>query len=98
MLPGVVRLNSAVEKIVQDKEKDEVQVFYQSVDTWAPKSITADYVLVTSSAKATRHIRFVPKLSISKTNALRSVHYSSSTKIVLACSERFWEKDGIHGG
>ncbi|XP_005514858.2 L-amino-acid oxidase [Columba livia] len=98
MLPGVVRLNSAVEKIVQDKEKDEVQVFYQSVDTWAPKSITADYVLVTSSAKATRHIRFVPKLSISKTNALRSVHYASSTKIVLACSERFWEKDGIHGG
>lgn len=98
MLPGVVRLNSTVEKIVQDKEKDEVQVFYQSVDTRAPKSITADYVLVTSSAKATRHIRFVPELSIPKTNALRSVHYASSTKIVLACSERFWEKDGIHGG
>ncbi|OPJ79455.1 L-amino-acid oxidase [Patagioenas fasciata monilis] len=96
MLPGVVRLNHAVERIVQDK--DEVRVFYQAPDPRAPKSITADYVLVTSSAKATRRIHFVPELSVSKTNALRSVHYASSTKIALACSERFWEKDGIHGG
>ncbi|XP_014383298.2 L-amino-acid oxidase-like, partial [Alligator sinensis] len=33
-----------------------------------------------------------------KAHALRSVHYSSSTKIALACTERFWERDGIHGG
>ncbi|NXW86968.1 OXLA oxidase, partial [Alopecoenas beccarii] len=95
-LPGVVRLSHTVVKIIL--EKDQVQVFYQALDTRTPKSITADYVLVTSSAKATRRIQFVPGLSIPKANALRSVHYSSSTKIVLACSEKFWEKDGIHGG
>lgn len=30
--------------------------------------------------------------------ALRSVHYTSSTKVILSFSERFWEKEGIRGG
>uniref|UniRef100_A0A8U8BYN6 Amine oxidase n=1 Tax=Geospiza parvula TaxID=87175 RepID=A0A8U8BYN6_GEOPR len=77
---------------------DKVQVFYRAPDTLSPTIITADYVLVTSSAKATRHIQFLPPLSPTKAHALRSINYASSTKIILACSERFWEKDGIRGG
>ncbi|XP_062454510.1 L-amino-acid oxidase [Rhea pennata] len=95
-LPGVVQLNCTVEKIMT--KGDKVRVFYRAPDTLAPSIATADYVLVTSSAKATRHIDFLPPLSLKKTNALRSVHYASSTKVVLACTEKFWEKDGIRGG
>ncbi|NWW97345.1 OXLA oxidase, partial [Caloenas nicobarica] len=95
-LPGVVRLSHTVEKIKVKEHK--VQVSYQDLHTQTTGDITADYVLVTSSAKATRHIQFEPALSIPKANALRSVHYASSTKIALACSEKFWEKDGIRGG
>ncbi|NXF41564.1 OXLA oxidase, partial [Nyctibius bracteatus] len=95
-LPNVIRFNCAVEKIMTKGNK--VHVFYRAPDTLAPSVITADYVLVTSTAKATRHIQFLPPLSPPKAQVLRSVHYGSSTKIALACSEKFWEKDGIRGG
>ncbi|NXF54744.1 OXLA oxidase, partial [Oceanites oceanicus] len=92
-LRDVIKFNHTVEKIVTEGKK--VRVFYRGL---APNSITADYVLVTSTARATRHIQFLPPLSPPKTHALRSIHYGSSSKIVLTCSEKFWEKDGIRGG
>ncbi|NWW74232.1 OXLA oxidase, partial [Climacteris rufus] len=95
-LPGVVRFNCTVEKITT--KGDEVRVFYRAPDTLTASAVTADYVLVTSTARAARHIQFVPPLSPAKAHALRSVHYASSCKIVLACSEKFWERDGIRGG
>ncbi|NXC75883.1 OXLA oxidase, partial [Anhinga anhinga] len=98
-LPNVIRFNCTVEKIITNGNK--VHVSYRALDTLdtlAPNTITADYVLVTSTAKATRLIQFLPPLSSPKTHALRSVHYASSSKIALACSKKFWEKDGIQGG
>ncbi|KAM9591846.1 L-amino-acid oxidase [Morphnus guianensis] len=95
-LPNVIQFNCTVEKIMT--KGNEVRVFYRAPDTLAPTIVTADYVLVTSTAKATRHIQFLPPLSSSKTHALRSIHYASSSKIALACTEKFWEKDGIRGG
>ncbi|KAJ3584977.1 hypothetical protein NHX12_013700 [Muraenolepis orangiensis] len=59
---------------------------------------SADAVLVTCTAKATRFIDFYPPLTSSKRQALSSVHYDSSTKIFLTFSRRFWEDDGIKGG
>uniref|UniRef100_A0A8C9F0Z1 Amine oxidase n=1 Tax=Pavo cristatus TaxID=9049 RepID=A0A8C9F0Z1_PAVCR len=95
-LPGVVKFNCTVEKIMTKGGK--VRVFYRAPDTLAPSIMTADYVLVTSSAKATRHIQFFPPLSPTKNDALRAIHYASASKIALACTEKFWEKDGIQGG
>ncbi|XP_059570363.1 L-amino-acid oxidase-like [Alligator mississippiensis] len=95
-MPGIVQLNSTVEKIITKGNK--VRVVYRAPDTLTPYVLMVDYVLITTSAKATRLIKFMPLLSPQKAHALRSVHYSSSTKIALACTERFWERDGIHGG
>ncbi|NWH48279.1 OXLA oxidase, partial [Fregata magnificens] len=95
-LPDVIRFNCAVEKILTKGKK--VHVFYRTPGTLTPTHVTADYVLVTSTAKATRHIQFLPPLSPPKAHALRSIHYASASKIVLACSKKFWEKDGIRGG
>ncbi|NXF41563.1 OXLA oxidase, partial [Nyctibius bracteatus] len=95
-LPNVIRFNCTVEKIIRKGNK--VRVSYRTLNTLAPSVITADYVLVTSTARATRSIQFLPPLSPPKAQVLRSVHYGSSTKIALACSEKFWEKDGIRGG
>ncbi|KAM6100906.1 LOW QUALITY PROTEIN: L-amino-acid oxidase-like [Pterocles gutturalis] len=96
VLPNVIKFNCTVEKIMSKGNK--VRVFYRAPDTLAPTIETADYVLVTSTARATRHIQFLPPLSPPKSHALRSVHYASATKIALACTEKFWEKDGIRGG
>ncbi|KAH1183007.1 hypothetical protein KIL84_004499 [Mauremys mutica] len=96
-MPGVVQLNCTVEKIISKGNK--VQVLYCGAhDTCSPSSVMADYVLVTATAKATRLIKFMPPLSSSKTHALRSIHYATATKVALACTEKFWEKDGIRGG
>ncbi|KAM6233282.1 L-amino-acid oxidase [Porphyrio hochstetteri] len=96
VLSKVIQLNCTVEKIIS--KGDKVHVFYRAPDTLAPTILTADYVLVTATAKATRHIHFVPPLSPAKTHALRSIHYASATKVALACTEKFWERDGIRGG
>ncbi|KAH1183216.1 hypothetical protein KIL84_004708 [Mauremys mutica] len=96
-MPGVVQLYCTVEQIISKGNK--VQVLYRSApDTCSPSFMMADYVLVTATAKATRLIKFMPPLSSSKTHALRSIHYASATKVALACTEKFWEKDGIRGG
>ncbi|XP_032845715.1 L-amino-acid oxidase [Tyto alba] len=95
-LPNVIQLNCTVETIMTKGNK--VHVSYRAPDTLAPTVVTADYVLVTSTAKATRLIKFLPPLSPAKTHALRSIHYASASKIFLACTEKFWEKDGIRGG
>ncbi|MEQ2219625.1 hypothetical protein XENOCAPTIV_020972 [Xenoophorus captivus] len=93
-----VILNAAVKKISQLNKNNTVTVWYQHDKTQSLSSITADAVLVTTSAKAALFIDFEPPLGTSKMEALKSVHYGSSTKVILTFSERFWEKDGIYGG
>ncbi|XP_002715748.1 L-amino-acid oxidase-like [Oryctolagus cuniculus] len=95
--PGTIHLGSKVETVVRDGS--EVQVSYRAGEPSSElRKLTADYVLISASAKATRLITFRPPLSADKMDALRSVHYTSATKVVLACDERFWERDGIRGG
>ncbi|CAM5157905.1 unnamed protein product, partial [Eretmochelys imbricata] len=91
-----ILFQSTVVKILHNNEK--VRVFYRRPRSSLPSSVTADYVLVTTTAKAARLIKFSPPLSSNKTHALRSLHYSKDVKIFLVCREKFWEKDGIYNG
>uniref|UniRef100_A0A8C0G4W6 Amine oxidase n=1 Tax=Chelonoidis abingdonii TaxID=106734 RepID=A0A8C0G4W6_CHEAB len=93
---GSIQFHSAVVKILT--KGDQVIVSYRRANTSDLLSVTADYVLVTTTAKAARFIKFSPPLSPLKTHALRSIHYTKDVKIALACTKKFWEKDGIHGG
>uniref|UniRef100_A0A2U8QPE6 L-amino acid oxidase n=1 Tax=Micrurus mipartitus TaxID=430902 RepID=OXLA_MICMP len=91
----MVHLNAQVIKIQHNAKK--VIVTYQTPAKTLP-SVTADYVIVCSTSRAARHIRFQPPLPTNKARALRSIHYRSAIKIFLTCTKRFWEADGIHGG
>ncbi|KAM4536309.1 L-amino-acid oxidase-like [Odontesthes bonariensis] len=91
-----ILLNSRVERIGHSEEG--VVVSYQTDQQSLLSHLHADVVLVTTTTKAALYMDFDPPLSIQKMEALRSVHYDSSTKILLTFSERFWEKDGIRGG
>ncbi|XP_032381450.1 L-amino-acid oxidase [Etheostoma spectabile] len=91
-----ILLNSKVKNISQSNKG--VIVSYQTGQQSSLTDLSADIVLVTTTAKAALFIDFDPPLSIRKMEALRAVHYDSSTKIILTFSEKFWEKDGIHGG
>ncbi|KAF1380935.1 hypothetical protein PFLUV_G00169230 [Perca fluviatilis] len=91
-----ILLNSKVKRISQSNKG--VVVSYQKGQQSSFTSLSADVVLVTTTAKAALFIDFDPPLSIEKMEALRAVHYDSSTKIILTFSKKFWEKDGIRGG
>uniref|UniRef100_A0A8C3T0S0 Amine oxidase n=1 Tax=Chelydra serpentina TaxID=8475 RepID=A0A8C3T0S0_CHESE len=91
-----ILFQSTAVKILHDNEK--VRVFYRRPRTSLSSLVTADFVLVTTTAKAARLIKFSPPLSSNKTHALRSLHYSKDVKIFLVCREKFWEKDGIYNG
>ncbi|KAJ3586618.1 hypothetical protein NHX12_013014, partial [Muraenolepis orangiensis] len=96
LLVTPAQLNSTVKQINQSETG--VSVFYQKGVGSNLTKLSADAVLVTSTAKATRFIDFHPPLTTGKRQALSSVHYDSATKIILTFSRRFWEDEGIKGG
>ncbi|XP_062872585.1 L-amino-acid oxidase [Trichomycterus rosablanca] len=96
-LNATILLKSKVLRISQTDSN--VTVIYH--DWRNPSTLTKqtfDYALVTATAKATLFIEFDPPLSPEKMEALRAVHYASSTKVVLSFSQRFWESESIRGG
>ncbi|TSQ58033.1 L-amino-acid oxidase [Bagarius yarrelli] len=96
ILNATILLNSKVRSISQTESN--VTVFYEERHSSHLSQQTFDYALVTATAKATLFINFQPPLSHLKLEALRSVHYPSSTKVVLSFSRRFWEDESIFGG
>ncbi|CAN9510987.1 unnamed protein product [Ophioblennius macclurei] len=97
-LKATILLNSTVTLIDQAGGRNVTVTYEDSGNPGSSTSLTVDYALVTSTAKATLFINFQPPLSGYKIEALRSVHYDSSTKVVLSFRECFWEKEGIRGG
>ncbi|XP_068098274.1 L-amino-acid oxidase-like [Hyperolius riggenbachi] len=95
-LGNVIMLNSTVENVKRNRESVIVQ--YRKDKSPTLTSIIVDYVIITSTAKATRRIEFSPPLSNEKNYVLSNVHYAGATKIFLSCNEKFWEKDSIVGG
>ena len=96
VLVNPAQMNSRVKQITHSDTG--VDVFYLKSEDSDLTQLSADAVLVTTTAKAARFIEFDPPLTTSKRHALSSVHYDSSTKIILTFSRRFWEDDCIKGG
>lgn len=98
LLNATILLNSKVKQINQSGSSNVTVTYQDWRSSGSLVNLTVDFALVTSSAKATVFIDFLPPLSGDKMEALRSVHYASSTKVILSFSQRFWEKEGIRGG
>lgn len=58
-----------------------------------------DYVICTLPFTVLRRLDISPQFSPGKMRAIGTMHYASSTKVLLHCSARFWEtRYGIYGG
>ena len=57
-----------------------------------------DAVIVTLPIHIIRQLKFTPPLPFDYYAALENINYGPSTKILLQCRERFWEREGINGG
>ena len=60
--------------------------------------IRGDVAIITLPLNIIRQLTFQPPLNSSISGSIADVYYCPSTKIMLQCKERFWQKEGITGG
>ena len=96
-IKGKIELNTQVTGIHRrDDGKTDIAI---SRDKAEPSVETCDIVLCTLPFTILRKININPTFSHEKMEAIRKLGYSSSCKVLLHCSQRFWEtKYGIVGG
>ena len=60
--------------------------------------VRGDAAIITPPLNIIRQLNFHPSLNSSISGSIADVYYCPSTKIMLQCKERFWQKEGINGG
>ncbi len=92
----IIHFNEPVTVIVPSDKRVTVYTRKGSLQ----KAYTSDYLLTTVPFPAMQYIRIDPYdyFSYKKRVAIRNLHYTTSTKIGLEFTHRFWEKEGIFGG
>lgn len=90
--------NCKMTEIVQ--HGDKVTIAGVHTASSEPFHVTADYTIITVPFTVLQFVRVEPNhlFSYHKWNAIRQLHYVSSTKIGLQFSCRFWEEEGLYGG
>ena len=91
--------------VAETVKQSNGKVHVEYVDNSSPdnpsnerKTVTGDYCILTTTAKASLLMDYDPPLTQNKRAALYDLHYEQSTKIFLYFSEAFWIKEGIVGG
>jgi monoamine oxidase len=94
---GPINLNTQVIGI-HKKENESIHITISKNDN-SPSVEECDFVICTLPFTMLRRINISPAFSPEKMLAIRNLGYSSSTKVLLHCSQRFWEtKYNIIGG
>ncbi|MET3290883.1 UNVERIFIED_CONTAM: monoamine oxidase [Brevibacillus sp. OAP136] len=79
---------------------DKVTIAGVNTASSEPFHVTGDYTIITVPFTVLQFVKVEPRhlFSYQKWNAIRQLHYVSSTKIGLQFSRRFWEEEGLYGG
>ncbi|XP_063434698.1 putative L-amino-acid oxidase YobN [Mytilus trossulus] len=78
------------------KTGNKVEVIARNVITGTDRTYTADAVIMTVPLTILRQIE--GDIPDDQCKVLRNIHYRASTKVILQCKSRFWEKDVGQGG
>jgi monoamine oxidase len=99
-ISGPIELNVQVTGIhKKDDDDGKINIAISKNDSSSSSVETCDFVLCTLPFTILRRINITPAFSSEKMQAIRNLGYSSSTKVLLHCSQRFWEtKYNIVGG
>jgi monoamine oxidase len=93
--PQTLRLSTRIERIRADEEG--VRVLGHGLGGRLDERY--DWAVCALPAPAVDQIRFEPGLPPGQRQAVRGIHYASSSKTLLHVNRRVWElDDGIHGG
>lgn len=93
-----IHFNCKMTKIIENGNKVTI-AGVQTHSTEAFK-VTADLAIITVPFTVLQLVEVEPYhlFSYQKWNAIRQLHYVSSTKIGIQFSRRFWEENGLYGG
>ncbi|WP_301171864.1 flavin monoamine oxidase family protein [Brevibacillus nitrificans] len=93
-----IHFNCKMTKIMSNSSS--VTIAGAATHTGEPFEVTADFAILTVPFTVLQFVEVEPPnlFSYQKRNAIRQVHYVSSTKIGIQFSERFWEENGLYGG
>ncbi len=78
-----------------DRAKGGLQVTY--LEDGAPRTVSADRVVVTLPFSVLRDMSIDPPLAPEKRRAIRDIGYFPGTRFLFACRTRFWRADGLNG-
>lgn len=86
-----------VKKIVQHDNQVTIHAVHRVLE---PFQITGDLAIVTIPFSVLQFVEVEPRNSFSenKWKAIRELNYVGSTKTGIQFKNRFWEKQGLHGG
>lgn len=93
-----IHTNYKMTKITQ--QGNNVTIAGLQTHTSEPFQVTADLAIITVPFTVLQLVEVEPYnlFSYYKWNAIRQLHYVSSTKIGIQFSRRFWEENGLYGG
>lgn len=93
------RASFALDTVVRELHAKESSVCFLTSDRngGGRKTENADHVICTIPFGVLRRLP-VTGISEPKRRAIRNLTYASATKVLLHCSERFWESQGVVGG
>jgi monoamine oxidase len=95
---GPIDLNTQVTGIHKKDDDGKIDITILKKGS-LPSVETCDFVICTLPFTILRRINITPAFSSKKMQAIRNLGYSSSAKVLLHCSQRFWEtKYHIVGG
>ncbi len=93
-----LHLNCKMTKITQ--RGNNVTITGEQTHTSEQFEVTADLAIITVPFTVLQFVEVEPinLFSFHKWVAIRQLHYTSSTKIGIQFSRRFWEENGLYGG
>jgi monoamine oxidase len=99
-ISGPIELNTQVTGIHKQQQDDNGKINIDISRNNSSSSVEAcDYVVCTLPFTILRRMNITPAFNSEKMQAIRTLGYSSSVKVLLHCSQRFWEtKYHIVGG
>ena len=96
-LKEVTRFGATMEKVTYHDHGVSVNYVNDATRGTDP-AISGDAAIITLPLHIVRQVTFDPALGTSFSNSIADVSYEPSTKIMLQCNTKFWEKHGITGG
>ena len=90
------RINFGTRVHALDQDENGVKIHVENIG--GRSIIEGDFAICTLPFSILRHIEILCEFTWGKRKAIRNVHYEDAARVFFETTERFWEKEDVHGG